>query len=104
MKKAIQIDERDNVATATSDVRKGDEVEILSPDGKVILKAEPVDDISFGHKLSLRKIKKGEDIIKYGEVIGVASRDIPAGEWVHTHNVDSARLKTSGEEVRGVTV
>ncbi|MFH2112063.1 MAG: UxaA family hydrolase [Candidatus Bathyarchaeota archaeon] len=104
MKKAIQIDDKDNVATATGDVKKGEQVEILSPEGKVILKAKPVDDIAFGHKLSLRRIKMGEEIIKYGEVIGVASRAIPAGEWVHTHNVDSARLKTSGEEVRGVTV
>jgi len=103
MKKAIQIDDRDNVATATGDVKKGETVEILSPDGKVILKAEPVDDIAFGHKLSLRKIREGEEIIKYGEVIGVASKTIPAGEWVHTHNVNSARLNTSGEEVRGIT-
>ena len=102
--KAIQIDERDNVATVTGDARKGETVEILSPDGEVILRAKPVDDIAFGHKLSLRRIGKGEEIMKYGEVIGVASRDIPLGEWVHTHNVDSARLKTSGEEVRGVTV
>ena len=102
--KAIQIDDRDNVATVTGDVRKGEAVEILSPDGKVILKAKPLEDIAFGHKLSLRRIREGEEIIKYGEVIGVASRDIPAGEWVHTHNVDSARLKTIGEEVRGVTV
>jgi len=103
MKKAIQIDDRDNVATATGDVKRGEPVEILSPDGKVILKAEPVDDIAFGHKLSLRKIKEGEEIIKYGEVIGIASKMIPAGEWVHTHNVNSARLNTSGEEVKGVT-
>ena len=103
MNKAIQIDDRDNVATATGDVKKGEQVEILSPDGKVILKARPVDDIAFGHKLSLRRIKKGEEIIKYGEVIGVASKVIPAGEWVHTHNVDSARLNTAGEEVKGVT-
>jgi predicted RecA/RadA family phage recombinase len=101
--KAIQIDDRDNVATVTGDVRKGETVEILSPDGKVILKAKPVDDIAFGHKLSLRRIREGEEIIKYGEVIGVASRDIPAGEWVHTHNVDSARLNMAGEEVRGIT-
>jgi predicted RecA/RadA family phage recombinase len=101
--KAIQIDDRDNVATVTGDVRKGESVEILSPDGKVILKAKPVDDIAFGHKLSLRRIREGEEIIKYGEVIGVASRDIPAGEWVHTHNVDSARLNMAGEEVRGIT-
>ncbi len=102
--KAIQIDDRDNVATLTGDVAKSEAVEVLSPDGKVILKAKPLEDIAFGHKLSLRRIRKGEEIIKYGEVIGVASRAIPAGEWVHTHNVDSARLKTSGEEVRGVTV
>jgi len=102
--KAIQIDDRDNVATVTGAVAKGEAVEVLSPDGKVILKAKPLEDIAFGHKLSLRRIRKGEEIIKYGEVIGVASRAIPAGEWVHTHNVDSARLKTSGEEVRGVTV
>ena len=101
--KAIQIDDRDNVATVTGDVRKGEAVEILSPDGKVILKAKPVDDIAFGHKLSLRRIREGEEIIKYGEVIGVSSRDIPAGEWAHTHNVNSARLNTSGEEVRGIT-
>ena len=103
MKKAVQIDDRDNVATVTGDVGKGETVEVLSPDGKVILKVKPVDDIAFGHKLSFREIRKGEEIIKYGEVIGVASRTIPAGEWVHTHNVDSARLNTSGEEVKGVT-
>ena len=101
--KAIQIDDRDNVATATGDARKGEAVEILSPDGKVILKAKPVDDIAFGHKLSLRRIREGEEIVKYGEVIGVASKDIPAGEWVHTHNVNSARLNMAGEEVRGIT-
>ena len=101
--KAIQIDDRDNVATVTGDARRGESVEILSPDGKVILKAKPVDDIAFGHKLSLRRIREGEEIIKYGEVIGVASRDIPAGEWVHTHNVNSARLNMAGEEVRGIT-
>ena len=101
--KAIQIDDRDNVATVTGDVKKGEIVEILSPDGKVILKAKPVDDIAFGHKLSLRRIREGEEIVKYGEVIGVASRDIPAGEWVHTHNVNSARLNMAGEEVRGIT-
>ena len=101
--KAIQIDDRDNVATVTGDARRGESVEILSPDGKVILKAKPVDDIAFGHKLSLRRIREGEEIIKYGEVIGVASRDIPAGEWVHTHNVNSARMNMAGEEVRGIT-
>ena len=37
MAKAIQIDERDNVATVTSDVGVGDVVEVLSPEGEVLM-------------------------------------------------------------------
>ncbi len=95
MKKAIQLDDRDNVATVTDDVSKGEQVEVLSPMGEVILDTKPVEDIIFGHKLTLRKLNKGEEIIKYGEVIGVASKPITVGEWVHTHNVESGRLPTS---------
>lgn len=40
-----------------------------------------------GHKVALRDIKKGENIIKYGFPIGHATEDIKAGEHVHTHNV-----------------
>ena len=101
-KKAIQVDAKDNVATTTSIVEIGDEVEVLSPNGDVILKAKPVEKIIFGHKLALKAIGTGVEIVKYGEVIGVASKPIKVGEWVHVHNVDSARMNTSGEEVKGV--
>ncbi|MBO5868800.1 MAG: altronate dehydratase [Oscillospiraceae bacterium] len=43
--------------------------------------------LADGHKYALRDIKKGEDIIKYGNPIGHATADIKAGEHVHTHNV-----------------
>ena len=45
--------------------------------------------IPAGHKFALRNISKGEYVIKYGEIIGRATTDIPQGEWVHTHNVKS---------------
>ena len=45
--------------------------------------------IPAGHKYALREIKKGEYIVKYGEIIGRATADIRQGEWVHTHNVKS---------------
>ena len=95
MKKAIQLDDRDNVATVTDDVSKGEQVEVLGPMGEVILDAKPVEDVMFGHKLALRRLGKGDEIVKYGEVIGVASKQIAVGEWVHTHNVESGRLPTS---------
>ncbi len=46
-------------------------------------------DIPAGHKYASKDIKKGETVIKYGQIIGRASTDIRAGEWVHTHNVKS---------------
>jgi len=102
-KKAIQIDAKDNVATTTSIVEADDEVEVLSPNGEVLLKTKPIERIIFGHKIALKELDVDEEIIKYGQVIGVASRKIKVGEWVHTHNTNSARMNTEGEEMRGVT-
>ena len=50
---------------------------------------EPMGDIPAGHKYALRDIKAGEPVYKYGEVIGRATENIKAGEWVHTHNLKS---------------
>ncbi|MBT3284450.1 UxaA family hydrolase [Candidatus Bathyarchaeota archaeon] len=102
-KKAIQIDAKDNVATATSIVEAGDEVEVLSPDGDVVLKAKPVEQIIFGHKIALTDLKVGDKIVKYGQVIGIASKEVKVGAWLHTHNVNSANMHTEGPEIRGVT-
>ena len=43
-----------------------------------------------GHKIALTRIEKGDRVIKYGEPIGVATKTIEKGEWVHTHNLRSA--------------
>lgn len=102
-KKAIQIDANDNVATTTNIVEAGEELEVLSPNGAVILKTKPVEKIIFGHKIALKDLKKDEEIIKYGEVIGIASKSIKIGEWVHTQNVNSARMHTPGETIKGIT-
>ena len=36
-------------------------------------------------------IAKGEPIVKYGEHIGLAARDIKKGEHVHCHNLEEHR-------------
>ena len=58
------------------------------------LKINPLDNVAVnvggeldGHKVALRDIKKGENIIKYGYPIGHALEDIKQGEHVHTHNI-----------------
>ena len=95
MAKAIQIDEKDNVATVTSDVSQGDRVEVLSPEGSILMRPESLGDVPFGHKIALKPLTRGEEVTKYGEVIGVASVSIGVGEWLHTHNVESVRVPTS---------
>ncbi|MBQ8696507.1 MAG: altronate dehydratase [Clostridia bacterium] len=51
-----------------------------------------------GHKYALFDIKAGEQIVKYGYPIGVATADIKKGEWVHSHN-----LKTGLGEILDYT-
>ena len=43
-----------------------------------------------GHKYALKDIAKGEKVIKYGYPIGIASKDIKAGEHIPSHNLKTA--------------
>ncbi|QLG61153.1 UxaA family hydrolase [Halorarum salinum] len=82
---ALRMTDADNVATALADLDAGAEFEI---EGDVVLLPEAV---PFGHKFAVRPIDRGEEVSKYGEVIGRATDDVAAGEWVHTHNCESTR-------------
>jgi altronate hydrolase len=44
--------------------------------------------VPSGHKIATRAIPRDEPIRRYGQIIGFATRDIAAGEHVHTHNVE----------------
>ena len=73
----IIIHQTDNVAVVLRPFKKGEVVE-----GVTLL-----EDIPQAHKVALKPIKAGEDIIKYGSPIGHATKDIKPGEHVHTQNV-----------------
>jgi len=68
------------------------------PAGTVIdqdnLKLTITQKIPRGHKVASRAVTKGDGIIKYGERMGHATKDISVGEHVHTHNVLGDRLST----------
>ena len=77
----LKINPADNVAVAISPLKAGETIQV---DGKdITLKT----DIPAGHKVTLKDLNEGENIIKYGYPIGHAKEDIPAGGWVHTHNL-----------------
>ena len=49
------------------------------------------DELPFAHKVAIKAIPKGGQIVKYGEPVGIATADIAPGEHVHVHNVVSGR-------------
>ena len=79
--KGIRIHPDDNVAVALEDLRKGETLTLDS------VSVTAIEDIARGHKIALRDIKEGEPVVKYGNPIGLAKADIPAGAWAHVHNV-----------------
>ena len=81
----VHASEKDNLVTCVRALRAGERVLV---DGREI---EVRDEIPKFHKLAIEEIPRGEAVYKYGEVMGVASRDIHVGEWAHIHNIDSTR-------------
>ena len=82
---ALRMTPDDNVVTALDDLDAGHRLSV--EDGTV----ELIDDVPFGHKFAIRAIGAGEEITKYGYVIGRATEEIEPGAWVHVHNVESTR-------------
>ena len=85
----IQIHPDDNVAVALENIPQGETIRFSG----VTIRA--ADNIARGHKIALKKITSGEAIIKYGNPIGIAKKEIPPGAWVHIHNVRTGLSKTT---------
>ena len=86
---AIKINEKDNVATALTDLDAGSQVSIKTEEEVIVTLLK--DAIPFGHKFAVKKISQGDTVIKYGEIIGCATRDIEIGEHAHIQNIESLR-------------
>lgn len=84
-------DEVDNVGVAVQDIKTGESVIgiILKNDAEITVKSNH--DISLGHKIAVKPMKVGELATEYGEPIGKVTQNINTGDWVHIHNLKSAR-------------
>ena len=80
----ITLHEKDNVAVACMSI---------PANKKINSNLHSKDLIPFGHKIALSKIKKNNFIYKYGQIIGIASKDINTGEHVHSHNLKFSEFK-----------
>jgi hypothetical protein len=87
---AMMINQQDdNVGVVTTALKKGQLARFRQADA--VEEVELRDDVPIYHKFCVRSIKKGEPVIKYGEQLGLATRDIAPGDYVHTHNLVSQR-------------
>lgn len=93
----IRLHEADNVLIAKTAIALGQALPGVAERARAQVPA--------GHKIAARRIAQGESVRKYNAVIGVAARDIEAGDYVHTHNlalVDFERDPAFGQDVRPV--
>jgi altronate hydrolase len=77
---AIHLRPDDNLAVAARSLRRGERLEIAAREVTLL---EPV---NLGHKFALVEIPSGQPLRKYGQIIGFASQNIPAGAHIHVHN------------------
>lgn len=89
--KTVMMKPYDHVATSLEYIPLGETVKATSQNKTFHVKLK--DSIEFGHKFAVVPISKGSDVLKYGEVIGVATADIMKGEHVHVHNLVGKRAR-----------
>ena len=77
----LKINPSDTVVVCLTEKKQGD---VIEAGGECVVLAE---DVPAGHKVLLRDVKAGEDIIKYGYPIGHAIKDMKGGEWVNENNL-----------------
>ncbi len=107
-KPALRLAEGDHVANVIEFVAAGDSVDVRSSGGARTRAeldertAAPVESATIGaliatqniskfHKIALVDLDVGEQIVRDGYVIGIASCPIRRGDWVHIHNLKSQR-------------
>ena len=84
-------DTADNVGVAVVDIETGTDCTGRDLSTNKPLRAKAMEAISLGHKLALKDFKAGDEVTKYGCVIGVISKDVAAGHHVHTQNLKTKR-------------
>ena len=77
----LKINPADSVVVCLEPKKKGEVIEI---DGRTITVNQ---DTPAGHKVLIKDVAKGENIIKYGYPIGHAMQEMKAGDWVNENNL-----------------
>lgn len=95
MSKAMAHRRLDHVAVAVFDLEAGEEVDVVFSEGGSAAPAYPGRHPSWPQS-GPKGHPGGEVVVEYGEAIGRATAFIPAGGYVHVHNLKSLRWDFGG--------
>lgn len=81
----------DHVGVATEDIAAGEAVMgvFMDDDSTIALTASHA--VPLGHKIAIAAVAPGDPVLEYGVPIGKAPAGLAVGDYVHTHNLKSAR-------------
>ena len=81
----------DHVGVATADIGAGERAVGVYMDDDSTVEVEALGDVPLGHKIAVEAREAGGDVTEYGVRIGLTPDGFERGDYVHTHNLKSAR-------------
>ncbi len=89
MNRAIRMHADDSVAVLLCDAKKGDVLHVFDINNAFLFDIAVNENILYGNKVALHDIPEHSEIVKYGQSIGISTREIAKGCLVHVQNVKS---------------
>ena len=83
---ALKLHPDDNVAIARASIPQGT---VVAEFGNIVVLAE----VPAAHKIALAHVNPGDPVLRYGQIIGFATKSIEPGDYVHTHNLEMAAFE-----------
>ncbi|VVO69749.1 Galactarate dehydratase (L-threo-forming) [Pseudomonas fluorescens] len=83
---ALKLHPDDNVAIARASIPQGT---VVTEFGNIVVLA----DVPAAHKIALAHVNPGDPVLRYGQIIGFATKSIEPGDYVHTHNLEMAAFE-----------
>lgn len=81
----------DHVGVAITPIEKGETVVGVFMDDDSTIEVKANESIPLGHKIALEQLEENTPVLKYGVQIGLTTTKWKIGDYVHTHNIKTAR-------------
>jgi (2R)-sulfolactate sulfo-lyase subunit alpha len=81
----------DHVGVATAEIAAGETVIGVFMDDDSTIEVVAHHAVPLGHKIAIADLAAGADVLKYQVKIGITPQGFAVGDYVHTHNVKTAR-------------